>query len=80
MTTLTPQKKNPLHGIPLHAMLETLVTELGWVELGQCVPIKCFTVNPTTKSSLTFLRKTPWARAKLEKLYLRTNRARLKKL
>jgi uncharacterized protein (DUF2132 family) len=75
-----PQKKNPLHGITLKMIVETLVAEMGWEELGQSVPIKCFIEKPSVSSSLTFLRKTPWARAKVEKLYLRTNRQRLKNL
>ncbi len=78
--TPTPQKKNPLHGITLKMIVETLVAEMGWKELGQSIPIKCFTENPSITSSLTFLRKTPWARAKVEKLYVRTNRARIKNL
>lgn len=63
---------DPLHGITLQTILETLVDELGWEELGARIPIRCFTHNPSVKSSLTFLRKTPWARAKVEGLYLHT--------
>lgn len=73
-------KKDPLRGISLQAILETLVSEMGWVELSQYIPIKCFTVDPTIKSSITFLRKTPVERVKVEKLFLRTHRARMKKL
>jgi uncharacterized protein (DUF2132 family) len=61
---------NPLHGITLVMMLERLVAHYGWDELGKRIPIRCFTQEPSIKSSLTFLRKTPWARAKVEALYL----------
>lgn len=73
------QPKNPLHGITLKAILETLVDEFGWEELGQKIKIKCFTDKPSVNSSLIFLRKTPWAREKVERLYLWTNKKRLKK-
>jgi uncharacterized protein (DUF2132 family) len=62
--------KNPLEGITLAKIVEDLVTYFGWEDLGERIPIKCFTVNPSIKSSLTFLRKTPWARKKVEDLYL----------
>ncbi len=65
------QPKNPLHGITLEMILETLVERHGWEELGELINIKCFQINPSIKSSLTFLRRTPWARAKVERLYLR---------
>ncbi len=74
------QPKNPLHGITLKSILETLVTEQGWEGLGSKIKIKCFTDSPSISSSLTFLRKTPWARAKVEALYLRTNKARMLKV
>lgn len=61
---------NPLHGVTLAMMVEQLVDYLGWDELGRIIPVRCFTFDPTVKSSLTFLRKTPWARAKVEALYL----------
>lgn len=61
---------NPLHGVTLAMMVEELVDYLGWDELGRIIPVRCFTFDPTVKSSLTFLRKTPWARAKVEALYL----------
>ncbi|MFT5336156.1 MAG: hypothetical protein ACJAY8_000089 [Sphingobacteriales bacterium] len=64
------QKNNPLHGIKLANLLEELVEKYGWEGLGYRVNIRCFTDNPSLKSSLTFLRKTPWAREKVEKLYL----------
>jgi uncharacterized protein (DUF2132 family) len=61
---------NPLHGIKLEDILNHLVEHLGWDELASCIQINCFKNNPSIKSSLTFLRKTPWARQKVEKLYL----------
>ena len=66
------QANNPLHGVKLVEILESLVDEYGWEELGERIKIKCFTSDPSIKSSLTFLRRTPWARDKVEKLYLRT--------
>ncbi|MEH6680994.1 MAG: VF530 family protein [Sediminicola sp.] len=65
-----PQKNNPLHGVTLAHMLEHLVATYGWFDLGKRIPIKCFTNGPSIKSSLAFLRKTPWARQKVEDLYL----------
>ena len=65
------QKNNPLHGVKLADILEELVDELGWEELGGRINIRCFTHNPSIKSSLTFLRRTQWARDKVERLYLR---------
>lgn len=64
------QPNNPLHGLTLSTILEALVAEYGWEELGERVRIKCFITNPSLNSSLTFLRRTPWAREKVEKLYL----------
>jgi len=64
--------KDPLHGITLEALLIKLVDHYGWDELGQRIKINCFNNNPGIKSSLTFLRKTPWARKKVEDLYIRT--------
>jgi uncharacterized protein (DUF2132 family) len=66
------QPNNPLHGITLEMILTQLVRQYGWPELGICVPIKCFTDNPSLKSSLKFLRQTPWARKKVEDLYLKS--------
>jgi uncharacterized protein (DUF2132 family) len=63
---------NPLHGITLADILEKLVAEYGFETLGEKINIRCFTHNPTIKSSLTFLRKTPWAREKVEQLYIKT--------
>ncbi|RLC36742.1 hypothetical protein DRH27_04780 [Candidatus Falkowbacteria bacterium] len=67
----TPQNNNPLHGITLKEILEDLVEKYGWEELGKEIRINCFSKNPSINSSLTFLRKTEWARKKVEKLYLR---------
>ncbi len=64
------QPNNPLHGKTLEMILNHLVAHFGWEELGQCIKIRCFNENPSIKSSLTFLRKTPWARMKVEELYL----------
>lgn len=61
---------DPLHGITLERILNELVEEIGWKHMGELVPINCFINDPSIKSSLTFLRKTPWARAKVEKMYL----------
>jgi uncharacterized protein (DUF2132 family) len=72
LTTTQPQPKNPLHGITLKAQVEALVEKFGWEELGQKITIDCFNDKPSVKSSLTFLRKTVWAREKVEKLYLWT--------
>ncbi|AKV03847.1 hypothetical protein AKJ09_10510 [Labilithrix luteola] len=59
-----------LHGVTLAAIVEYLVAHLGWEALGERVPVNCFTSNPSVKSSLTFLRRTPWARTKVEQLYI----------
>jgi len=65
------QPNNPLHGKTLQAILEYLVAYYdGWEQLGRNIPIRCFTHDPSIKSSLTFLRKTPWARKKVEDLYV----------
>lgn len=64
------QKNNPLHGITLLMMLEQLVDRFGFEELGNRINIRCFRYDPSIKSSLTFLRKTPWARKEVEDLYL----------
>lgn len=64
--------KNPLHGITLQKMLEDLIQFYGFDTLSKLIKINCFTDNPSLKSSLTFLRKTPWAREKVEQLYLKT--------
>ena len=64
------QPNNPLHGKTLEAILVFLVDRYGWEDLGEIIPINCFRYDPSIKSSLTFLRKTPWARKKVEDLYL----------
>jgi uncharacterized protein (DUF2132 family) len=66
------QPNNPLHGITLEMILNQLVKQYGWAELGNRIPIECFTDNPSIKSSLKFLRQTPWARKKVEALYLKS--------
>lgn len=66
------QSKDPLHGVTLQMIVEQLVAFYGFDTLGELVKIKCFTTNPSVKSSLTFLRKTDWARKKVEELYLRS--------
>jgi len=69
---MTTQKNNPLHGITLKAQVEGLVEKYGWKELGERIRINCFFEKPTITSSLKFLRKTPWARKKVEDLYFWT--------
>ncbi|MGB5306715.1 MAG: VF530 family protein [Gammaproteobacteria bacterium] len=66
------QPGNPLHGVTLEMMLTRLVDRYGWETLGRTVNIKCFTHEPSIKSSLKFLRRTPWAREKVEALYVRS--------
>lgn len=63
---------NPLHGVTLQKIVEQLVDFYGFDTLGELIKIRCFNDNPSVKSSLTFLRKTPWARKKVEELYIRT--------
>ena len=65
------QPKNPLHGVTLAMVIDRLVADLGWEAMGRAVPIRCFTHDPSVASSLKFLRRTPWARAEVEALYLR---------
>lgn len=65
------QANNPLHGKRLDTIINDLVEYYGWEELGRRISIRCFNENPSVKSSLTFLRKTPWAREKVEELYVR---------
>jgi uncharacterized protein (DUF2132 family) len=65
------QQNNPLHGLTLQFVLEQLVEEFGWEELGRRIKIRCFNHEPSIKSCLVFLRKTPWAREKVEKLFIR---------
>ncbi|MHB0896140.1 MAG: VF530 family protein [Spirochaetales bacterium] len=66
------QPNNPLHGLTLEAILTRLVDHYGWEGLARRITIRCFELDPSIKSSLTFLRRTPWARDKVERLYLRT--------
>lgn len=66
-----PQPRNPLHGVTLETILQRLVDRYGWPALAGLVDINCFKSDPSVKSSLTFLRKTPWARAKVEALYVK---------
>jgi uncharacterized protein (DUF2132 family) len=65
-----PQPRNPLHGKTLEAIVTELAAHYGWEGLGQRIPVRCFTFEPSVSSSLKFLRKTPWAREKVEGLYL----------
>ena len=62
--------RDPLHGITLENILNQLVQRHGWLEMGRRIPVRCFQFNPTVKSSLTFLRKTPWARQKVEDWFI----------
>lgn len=71
---MTHVSKDPLHGITLEEIVTLLEQSYGWEQLGQRINIKCFTSDPSISSSLKFLRKTPWARKKVETLYLRTKR------
>jgi len=66
---MTPPARDPLHGVTLEMILNALVAHFGWPELGQQVNIRCFTSDPSIASSLKFLRRTPWARQKVESLY-----------
>ena len=68
------QPNNPLHGVKLADIIESLVANYGWQELGQRINIRCFNYDPSIKSSLKFLRKTPWARGKVEQLYLQSKK------
>lgn len=67
-------RQDPLHGITLEKMLTRMVERYGWEEMADRIPIRCFQIDPSIKSSLTFLRKTPWARKKLEDWYAYTAR------
>ncbi|MEK8080941.1 VF530 family protein [Pseudomonas sp. XK-1] len=69
---MTQSPKDPLHGVTLEAILNSLVECFGWDGLAQRIDIRCFKSDPSIKSSLTFLRKTPWARQKVEALYIQT--------
>ena len=67
---IAQQPNNPLHGITLEQIILRLVEHYGWEELGQRIAIRCFNHDPSVKSSLKFLRRTPWARAEVERLYV----------
>jgi uncharacterized protein (DUF2132 family) len=67
---MSQHSNDPLHGITLEAIVTQLVERFGWEELGQMIPIRCFQFDPSVRSSLKFLRKTPWARKKVEDLFL----------
>ncbi len=77
---MNEHKKDPLHGITLEQIVVYMVEHYGWEYLAEQVNINCFKSNPSVKSSLTFLRKTPWARTKLESLYLYIKRKELKEI
>jgi len=68
------QANNPLHGVTLEQIVTSLVAHYGWDGLGKRIDIRCFNNDPSVKSSLKFLRKTPWARKKVEQLYLATQK------
>lgn len=70
MPTPPSHPRDPLHGLTLETIVKSLVDYYGWEQLGREVDIRCFNHDPSVKSSLTFLRRTPWARAKVEELYL----------
>ncbi len=69
------QANNPLHGVTLEQIVIALEKHYGWEELGKRINIRCFQSDPSVKSSLKFLRKTPWARQKVEELYIATNKS-----
>lgn len=69
---MSEQQNNPLHGMTLEQIINKLVEHYGWEQLGQRIKINCFTLDPSIKSSLKFLRKTPWARKKVEDLFIQT--------
>ena len=70
MASPSNHPRDPLHGITLETILNFLVARFGWIEMGGRIPIRCFQVNPSVKSSLTFLRKTDWARRKVEAWFI----------
>lgn len=72
---VTPRSPDPLHGVTLEKLLQELVAAFGWAELGRRIPVNCFRFEPSLTSSLRFLRRTPWARAKVEDLYREWKRA-----
>ena len=70
LIAMTAQANNPLHGVTLEKLLTELVEHYGWDELGRQIEIRCFNIDPSISSSLKFLRHTPWARERVESLYL----------
>ncbi|MBE1301305.1 MAG: DNA-binding protein VF530 [Alteromonadaceae bacterium] len=76
---MTSHQKDPLHGVTLKMMLTELQESMGWEGLSEKININCFKSNPSLKSSLTFLRRTPWAREKVERLYLKSKGVKLAK-
>lgn len=78
MTNPSDRPRDPLHGVTLERMLTELVEHFGWPAMGERVRVRCFTSDPSVPSSLKFLRKTPWARAKVERMYLQMVRQRAK--
>ena len=74
-----PQANNPLHGVTLEKIVNSLVEHYGWDELGKRINIRCFNSDPSVKSSLKFLRKTDWAREKVENLYVATQKSERKR-
>ena len=70
MQPAVAQPRDPLHGLTLEAIVTALAAHYGWESLGQRIPVRCFQIEPSVASSLKFLRKTPWAREKVEGLYL----------
>jgi uncharacterized protein (DUF2132 family) len=70
MQSPSSHPRDPLHGITLEAIINQLVQRHGWAEMGSRIPIRCFQIDPSVKSSLTFLRKTPWARRKVEDWFI----------
>ncbi|MCJ7601044.1 MAG: VF530 family protein [Desulfobulbaceae bacterium] len=73
------QANNPLHGLTLEQIVDSLVEYYGWDKLGKRIDIRCFNSDPSVKSSLKFLRKTPWARKKVENLYIATQKSERKR-
>jgi len=74
MSESAPQPHNPLHGVTLETIVKDLSDRHGWAELARRIPVRCFMFDPTIRSSLTFLRKTPWARQRLEAWYIAEHR------
>ena len=77
MPSPTEHPRDPLHGITLERIITELVAQHGWAEMGERIPVRCFQLNPSVKSSLTFLRKTPWARQRVEAWFLYEQRRRV---